>query len=1090
MERARDKIKGSMNIKKISILGLLVGVFIIVPNLTLAQLDDDKDISPATTTSELVVLSTANVQDTTINSQDLNKFNISFNLTNKEIIQSGLRYGVKLMTESDGGQVIIDEKVYPEVLTLYENSVVSKIIDYQAPENLTGEYSLLVTLVNERGVLMGSAYVDEVKLVASKAGVVVRPETCFTQIIGEDVPYFYGQVVDIASDEFLIITCEVVNTSTDTLTVVPAFTTYYRSVYGNDVYHEGGDTTSINLDPKEEREVSVLLPKADISQMYEVVMLFKAGDEVVSNSVRSRYFLQGKNASINNVWLDKDFYKIDDEIILSIFWESRNTENFFSTSTDTISSSNIWLDISIVNSDGIECVEFSSQELLNTSTSIRELAKFSVALPVINECKNPAVLAVLRDESGHIFDQMSSQIESIENKEVAVESIVNDNPNQGKFMIIVGSALLILLAIILFFSRRKKMLDDNGGDLGDGTPDYSSVKTLSLIFCLLFFSSLFPNNVEAVTYCSGHTPQSPYSCVAVTMNVDKSSYVPNSTIRVTTSVEADPSTYNNSYFEIEGQGENVTGGVFLPYRWFHRGSYGVGPSFTNINITAPSAPGSYYIKPRSNMRFDLLAPSTWGYGPNLYMNVQVAATAPSVAEINLNKSTALTTENFTATWSGNNSPTSYNVRIESNTANMGSATNWTGVPSDLGLGVGSYKFYAQACNSAGCSPWSSYKTLNVTAPLSVPAPTLTFTASPTSVTSGRSSTLTWTTANATACTASGDWSGAKLTGTSRMESTGALVRTKIYNLRCTGPGGLIDKSVAVSVIGTSLPPAPTLTFTASPTSVTSGRSSTLTWTTANATACTASGSWVGTKSVGTNKTESTGSLTSSKIYTLRCTGLGGSVTKSVAVNVTASVVTRRPYVVVCPNDQTVEVGNTVSFKALYWASERNKPACNNTSRSVDVTNDTEWTSRDTALFTVDNKGVVAGISIGSASLYARYQGKADLARVDVIAPAVPPPSPPIIEIEADPNLIRSGNAAEVSIDITAENDLDCSLNGVGVNTINFTHTSNSLPQTHKFTTRLLSSAQIVRVRCEVRGFPAVSTSKETRIDVVPYLQEI
>src|SRR5512139_1435906 len=53
-----------------------------------------------------------------------------------------------------------------------------------------------------------------------------------------------------------------------------------------------------------------------------------------------------------------------------------------------------------------------------------------------------------------------------------------------------------------------------------------------------------------------------------------------------------------------------------------------------------------------------------------------------------------------------------------------------------------------------------------------PVPTVTLSSSATSVTTGQSATLTWSSTNATACTASGAWSGSMtLAGT---ESTGAL----------------------------------------------------------------------------------------------------------------------------------------------------------------------------------------------------------------------------------------------------------------------------------------------------------------------------
>jgi hypothetical protein len=60
---------------------------------------------------------------------------------------------------------------------------------------------------------------------------------------------------------------------------------------------------------------------------------------------------------------------------------------------------------------------------------------------------------------------------------------------------------------------------------------------------------------------------------------------------------------------------------------------------------------------------------------------------------------------------------------------------------------------------------------------------------------------------------------------------------------------------------------------------------TLSWTSSNAASCTASGAWSGTKA--TSGSESTGNITSSKTYTLTCTGPGGSAFDSVTVNVSA-----------------------------------------------------------------------------------------------------------------------------------------------------------------------------------------------------------
>ncbi len=77
------------------------------------------------------------------------------------------------------------------------------------------------------------------------------------------------------------------------------------------------------------------------------------------------------------------------------------------------------------------------------------------------------------------------------------------------------------------------------------------------------------------------------------------------------------------------------------------------------------------------------------------------------------------------------------------------------------------------------------------------SPTITFYATPTSVDSGGSSTLTWSSPSAWHCNASGDWSGEKsLSGT---ESTGTLTSTKTYNINCFNGAGSNNASITVTV---------------------------------------------------------------------------------------------------------------------------------------------------------------------------------------------------------------------------------------------------------------------------------------------------
>jgi hypothetical protein len=80
---------------------------------------------------------------------------------------------------------------------------------------------------------------------------------------------------------------------------------------------------------------------------------------------------------------------------------------------------------------------------------------------------------------------------------------------------------------------------------------------------------------------------------------------------------------------------------------------------------------------------------------------------------------------------------------------------------------------------------------------STPPPTVTLSASPTSVTSGQGVSLTWSSTNATSCTASGGWTGTKtVSGT---QPSGALTTNTTFEIECTGPGGRDDSSVTVTV---------------------------------------------------------------------------------------------------------------------------------------------------------------------------------------------------------------------------------------------------------------------------------------------------
>jgi Spherulation-specific family 4 len=129
------------------------------------------------------------------------------------------------------------------------------------------------------------------------------------------------------------------------------------------------------------------------------------------------------------------------------------------------------------------------------------------------------------------------------------------------------------------------------------------------------------------------------------------------------------------------------------------------------------------------------------------------------------------------------------------------SSSWRSYGATVALAAGTHSL--SITDSAANSCRTLYVDAVVFSGAAAVAPTVSLSAAPSSVASGSASSLTWTSANATGCTASGGWSGSE--PTSGSASTGALTATTQYVLTCSGPGGNASASTTVTVTD---PPAP------------------------------------------------------------------------------------------------------------------------------------------------------------------------------------------------------------------------------------------------------------------------------------------
>jgi uncharacterized protein YjdB len=164
------------------------------------------------------------------------------------------------------------------------------------------------------------------------------------------------------------------------------------------------------------------------------------------------------------------------------------------------------------------------------------------------------------------------------------------------------------------------------------------------------------------------------------------------------------------------------------------------------------------------------------------------------------------------------------------------------------------------------------------------------------VTGGASQAVTWTSSNNSVATVSSS-------GLVTVVGTGT---TTITVRSSVDPTKFDQATITVN----SCPAALVLLFSGSPTTITRGQSATLSWSTQNATSCSASDGWSGSKAVSGSQSVSP---TVTTTYTLTCAGQGTSVTRSVTITVNepATVVS----VTIQPDTARCSVGGQLNFGA-------------------------------------------------------------------------------------------------------------------------------------------------------------------------------
>ena len=445
---------------------------------------------PAVASAQAVVVATVNIYDAKIASQAGNDIQITFDLSNRTQVQPDVRYSVQLIKQDNGQQIQVDEKIYDENLTLNENQTIKKEITYTAPRYLSGEFQVWLTAKNQNGLTLALANPGEITLTGN--GQYVEVSGCYLKVAGEagDKKYTLTQGVDIKSSEKLLAYCDVTNHLAGATTLTPHFTTNWRTTFGQAVETNTEKQPVITLAKGEKKQIQLTLPLAQVPQAYDATLVLQnSQNQTISNKTTFHYVLRGLSATIQNLRLDKDYYKKGDTAKASFFW-SASADNFPDSRLGKTDNGKMFADITITDSQGKTCATL--QKELDQKTSVVEYD-----LPISIDCVNPKVAVSIKDGAGTALDKKDFVIES---QSAPTNNLI------VKIGIVLGAILGLIICVWVMLRYRNK-------------------KAVTAIVFLLLVSGMFLVG-GSVARADTYTLMSNDTTIVVNAKLDKKEYAP------------------------------------------------------------------------------------------------------------------------------------------------------------------------------------------------------------------------------------------------------------------------------------------------------------------------------------------------------------------------------------------------------------------------------------------------------------------------------------------------------------------------------------------------------------------------------------
>ncbi len=417
---------------------------------------------------------------------------VSFDIVNYgSDVQTDVHYAIALYNKGENqeeqtehGERGSDHIVYhvssQDAFALQSGQKLHKEIQFTVPEYIGGKYEAWIRLNTHSAFPIAERIAQQVLTFAIDGpSMEINENTCRVFIEGEEENYGLMDEVDVASEDKLRVACKVNSTYFNPMNVIPHFTTYYRSLYG-DIVEERDNVRDITIVPGEE-EVIFDIPLTGDPQAYDIgVDLRDFEGNLLSNAIYAHYVLQGKSATIQNVTFDKSSYDNGDIATIDLVWASSADQLNSDIQRGEGSQLEEAKALLVLTSDGKECAQEKEIELVED--------QFTQTITLTNDCPNPSLAVEIMDGveklASGTFETGSEDGEEImlvgENEEKKSTGII--------FLWVFGVTIVLIVGIIVVRSI--------GGPRGGAKNPVKSLALMATIGGVLFVGGM--NNAQAI----------------------------------------------------------------------------------------------------------------------------------------------------------------------------------------------------------------------------------------------------------------------------------------------------------------------------------------------------------------------------------------------------------------------------------------------------------------------------------------------------------------------------------------------------------------------------------------------------------------